>query len=76
MKPKLTDEEIDRRIEKFRKIVRFRKIAGIAIAVVGLVLLITGLRTGGELLLMVNGLFCFCYGVFMRWQAVQAEKKM
>lgn len=76
MKPKLTDEEIDRRIEKFRKVVRYRKITGLVLAVVGFALLIIGLQTGGDLLLMINGSFCLCYGAFMLRQAVQAEKKM
>ncbi len=44
-KPKLSDEEIEKRVENFRKTVRYRKIAGMVLAVVGVVILLLGLQT-------------------------------
>tara|TARA_B100000959_G_C14883181_1_gene583459 strand:- start:225 stop:494 length:270 start_codon:yes stop_codon:yes gene_type:complete len=75
VKTELSDEEIDRRIEKFRKVVRYRKITGMVLAAVGLIVLLIGLRTEGGVFLTINGAFCMGYGLFMRWQAVRYEKK-
>ena len=76
MSSKLTEKEMDRRIEKFRKIVKYRKVAGVVLAVAGAGILFFSLKSGGDPLLMANGGFCLCYGAFMRMQAVRAEKKM
>ena len=74
MKAKLSDEEIDRRIEKFRKTIRYRKTTGTVLAVVGFGLLVVGLLTPGDVFLKVNGAFCLSYGLFMRWQTAKYEK--
>ena len=76
MKAKLSDEEIDNRIAKFRKVVRYRKIAGIALAVVGLAVLAFGLLTPRGFFLIINGAFCLGYGLFMHWQAAKYEKQL
>jgi len=74
VKAKLSDEEIDRRIERFRKTLRYRKITGIVLAVAGFALLALGLLTPGDVFLKINGAFCLSYGLFMRWQVAKYEK--
>ena len=75
-KPKLSDEEIEKRVENFRKTVRYRKIAGMVLAGVGVVILLIGLQTQGDVFLKVNGGFCLAYGLFMRWQSGRYERKL
>ena len=74
-KPKLSDEEIEKRVESFRKTVWYRKIAGMVLAGVGLVVLAVGL-TKGDIFLKINGGFCLAYGLFMRWQSARYESKL
>ena len=75
-KPKLSDEEIEKRVENFRKTVRYRKIAGMVLAGVGVVILLVGLQTQGDVFLKINGGFCLAYGLFMRWQSARYERKL
>ena len=75
-KAQLTEEEIEKRIKSFRKVIRYRKTAGIVIAVVGLAVFAYGLQSEGDLILKINGFFCFAYGAFMRWQSARYEKKL
>ena len=74
--PKLSDEEIEKRVENFRKTVRYRKIAGMVLAGVGVLILLIGLQTQGDVFLKVNGGFCLAYGLFMRWQSARYERKL
>ena len=79
MAKELTDEEKARRVSKFRRIVGYRKYAGLAIALAGLALLGVGVRdfhsTHGSCLLL-NGIMFFGYGCFMFWQAARAQKNL
>ena len=75
-KPELSDEEFDKRVESFRKTLRYRKIAGVALAGVGAVVLFFGLQTQGDVFLKINGGFCVAYGIFMRWQSAKYERKL
>ena len=72
----LSEEEIDQRIEKFRKVVRYRKYAGIVLSTVGLVVLGIGLTTPGDVFLKINGGFCLAYGAFMCWQSAKYAGKL
>ena len=77
MKPEqLSDEEIDQRIEKFRKTVRYRKFAGMVLAGVGLMISVIGLGTTGDFFLRINGGFCLAYGIYMYWQSAKCEGKL
>ena len=75
-KPELSDEEVEKRVESFRKTIRYRKIAGMVLAGVGLVVLVVGLQTKDEIFLKINGGFCLAYGLFMRWQSGKYERKL
>jgi hypothetical protein len=75
-KPELSNEEIEKRVASFRKTIRYRKIAGMVLAGVGLVVLAVGLQTKGEIFLKINGGFCLAYGLFMRWQSAKCERKL
>ena len=72
-KPEPSEEEKEQRIQKFRKIINFRKITGLAISLAGIVVLIFGLqKTGaGAILLSVNGCVLIAYGIYMRLQALR-----
>lgn len=75
-KNKLSDEEVEKRIENFRKTIRYRKIAGLVLAGVGVAVLLLGLQTEGDVFLKINGGFCLAYGLFMRWQSARYERKL
>ena len=72
-KPEISDEEKDHRIQKFRKMITYRKITGVAISLAGIVVLIIGLqKTGtGAVLLSVNGCVLIGYGIYMHLQAIR-----
>ncbi len=74
-----TDVEKARRVNKFRRIVGYRKYAGVAIGLAGLALLGVGIRdlhaTHGSFLLL-NGVMFSGYGCFMFWQAARAQKNL
>ena len=79
MANELPDEEKSLRVNKFRRIIGYRKYAGVAIALAGLALLVVGIRdlhaTHGSFLLL-NGVMFFGYGCFMFWQAARAQKNL
>ncbi len=79
MANELTDEGKSLRVNKFRRIIGYRKYAGVAIALAGLALLVVGIRdlhdTHGPFLLL-NGVMFFGYGCFMFWQAARAQKNL
>ena len=79
MKKALSDEEKSLRVNKFRRIIGYRKYAGVAISLAGLALLAVGIRdlgaTHGSFLLL-NGAIFFGYGCFMFWQAARSQKNL
>jgi hypothetical protein len=79
MANELPDEEKSLRVNKFRRIIGYRKYAGVAIALAGLALLVVGIRdlnaTHGPFLLL-NGVMFFGYGCFMFRQAARAQKNL
>ena len=72
-KPEPSEEEKEQRIHKFRKMINYRKITGLAISLAVIVVLIFGLqKTGtGAILLSVNGCVLLAYGIYMRLQALR-----
>ena len=70
-----SDEEKAKRVEKFRKVIGYRKIAGWAVSVVGSGLLVVGIG-GSQPMLIVNGILFLGYGLFMVWQSVKALGKL
>ena len=79
MKKAFSDEEKSLRVNKFRRIIGYRKYAGVAISLAGLALLAVGIRdlgaTHGSFLLL-NGAMFFGYGCFMFWQAARSQKNL
>lgn len=76
MKKELSDAEMDRKIEHFQRIIRWRSMLGWFLTGVGLVFLIIGLRNLQNLILLLNGFLFFGYGLFMVWQAKKAKEKI
>jgi hypothetical protein len=76
MKKELSDAEMSRKMEHFRRIIRWRSIFGWLFSGLGLVLFIVGLRNLSNLMLLLNGFLFFGYGLFMVWQAKKAKEKI
>ena len=72
----LSDEEKARRVVRFRRIMGYRKIAGVVMAVAGIALLVVGLRENIQMLLVVNGVLIVGYGCFMVWQAAKIQRNL
>jgi len=71
-----TEEEIDRRISHFQRVIRYRKLFGWVFSGVGLVLFFVGLKNVQNPLIMVNGALFFGYGLFMVRQAKKAGAQL
>ena len=76
MSRELSDEEKARRVVRFRRIMGYRKIAGVVMAVAGIALLVVGLRENIQMLLVVNGVLIVGYGCFMVWQAAKIQRNL
>ena len=64
-----TEEEKERKISHFQRVIRYRKLFGWVFSGVGLVLFFVGLKNAQNPLIMVNGALFFGYGLFMVRQA-------
>jgi len=67
-----SEEEKNRRISHFQRVIRFRKWFGWVFSGVGLVLFAVGVKNAQNPLIMINGGLFFCYGLFMVYQAKKA----
>jgi hypothetical protein len=76
MKKELSDAEMDRKIEHFQRIIRWRSMLGWFLTGVGLFFFIIGLKNLQNLILLLNGVLFFGYGLFMVWQAKKAKEKI
>jgi len=76
MKKDLSDAEMERKIEHFQRIIRWRSKLGWFLAGIGLVFFIIGLRILQNLILLLNGFSFLGYGLFMIWQAKKAKEKI
>ena len=70
---KFSEEEKNRRIDHFRKVIYFRSLFGWIFAGVGVCLVGVGLKNLDNLLVLINGLLFFAYGLFMVWQTEKAK---
>lgn len=75
MSEDLSVEEKGRRVAKFRRLVGYRKVAGVLFAIVGLGLFVVGLRDNRPLIVL-NGAMFGGYGVYMIIQAKRAIQKL
>ena len=71
-----TEEEKERKISHFQRVIRYRKLFGWVFSGVGLVLFFVGLKNAQNPLIMVNGALFFGYGVFMVRQAKKAGAQL
>ena len=73
---KLTDEEKQKRVQHFRKVIKYRSWFGWVFTVVGAILFGVGLKNSEILLIMINGVLFFGYGLFMVRQTKRARESL
>ncbi|OUU08229.1 MAG: hypothetical protein CBC00_08410 [Verrucomicrobia bacterium TMED40] len=73
---KLTDEEKQKRVQHFRKVIKYRSWFGWVFTVVGGILFGVGLKNSEILLIMINGVLFFGYGLFMVRQTKKARESL
>ncbi len=71
-----TEEEKNRRISHFQRVIRYRKLFGWVFSGVGIVLFLVGLKNSQNPLIMINGALFFGYGLFMVRQAKKAASQL
>ena len=74
--PELTDEQKAARVQRFRRIIKYRNWFGWVFAVVGGMLFWNGFEDGQSPIIMLNGAMFFGYGLFMVWQTRRAREKL
>ena len=73
---KLTDEEKQKRVQHFRKVIKYRSWFGWVFTVVGGSLFGLGLQNTEIPLIMINGVLFFGYGLFMVRQTKRARESL
>jgi heme O synthase-like polyprenyltransferase len=73
---KLTDEEKQKRVQHFRKVIKYRSWFGWVFTVVGGILFGVGLKNSEFPLVMINGVLFFGYGLFMVRQTKRARESL
>tara|TARA_B100000212_G_scaffold48742_1_gene31395 strand:- start:532 stop:774 length:243 start_codon:yes stop_codon:yes gene_type:complete len=73
---KLTDEEKQKRVQHFRKVIKYRSWFGWLFTVVGGSLFVVGLQNSEIPLIMINGVLFFGYGLFMVRQTKRARESL
>ncbi len=73
---KLTDEEKQKRVQHFRKVIKYRSWFGWVFTVVGGSLFGVGLQNTEIPLIMINGVLFFGYGLFMVRQTKKARESL
>ena len=76
MMRKLTDEEKQKRVQHFRKVIKYRSWFGWVFTVVGGSLFGVGLQNTEIPLIMINGVLFFGYGLFMVRQTKRARESL
>jgi virulence-associated protein VapD len=71
-----TEEEKERKITHFQRVIRYRKWFGWVFATVGSVLFFVGVENEQNLMVMINGALFFGYGLFMVRQAKKAAAQL
>ena len=73
---KLTDEEKQKRVQHFQKVIKYRSWFGWVFTVVGGTLFGVGLQNTEIPLIMINGVLFFGYGLFMVRQTKRARESL
>jgi len=76
MKSTLTDEEKDKKIAHFRRLIKYRSWFGYVFTIVGFGLFAVGFDQGSFGMIMINGILFSSYGIFMVWQAKRALRNL
>ena len=71
----LSDEQKAKRVNHFKRIIKYRSWFGWLFSIVGAVLFGVGVKQNQDPMVMLNGFF-FGYGCFMVWQAKRAKEKL
>ena len=72
----ISENEKNRRIDHFRRVIFYRSIFGWIFSLVGIALFIVGLNNLHNPLVSINGFLFFAYGLFMVWQTKRAKEKL
>jgi uncharacterized membrane protein YiaA len=72
----ISENEKNRRVDHFRRVIFYRSILGWIFSLVGIVLFIVGLNNLNNPLVSINGFLFFAYGLFMVWQTKRAKEKL
>ncbi len=72
----LSEEEKARRVEHFKKIIKYRGIFGWFFSLVGISLCAVGWKNLQNLMVLINGFLFFGYGLFMVWQSKRAKENL
>ena len=71
-----TPQQMAQKVTHFRRVIKFRSYFGWIFALVGAGLFVVGVKNGNMLLIMINGVLFFGYGLFMVWQSKRALERM
>ncbi|MEC8012872.1 MAG: hypothetical protein VX153_01450 [Verrucomicrobiota bacterium] len=72
----LSDEQKAKRVNHFKRIIKYRSWFGWLFSIVGAVLFGVGVKQNQDPMVMLNGFLFFGYGCFMVWQAKRAKEKL
>lgn len=72
----LSDEQKAKRVNHFKRIIKYRSWFGWLFSIVGAVLFGVGVQQNQDPMVMLNGFLFFGYGCFMVWQAKRAKEKL
>ncbi len=71
-----TPQQMAQKVTHFRRVIKFRSYFGWISALVGAGLFVVGVKNGNMLLIMINGVLFFGYGLFMVWQSKRALERL
>ena len=74
--PELSQEQKEKRVSHFRRVIKYRSLFGWIFAFVGGSLFVVGLQADQNLMVVINGALFFGYGLFMVRQSKKALKKL
>lgn len=69
-------QQMAQKVTHFRRVIKFRSYFGWIFALVGAGLFVVGVKNGNMLLIMINGVLFFGYGLFMVWQSKRALERL
>lgn len=73
---KPSPEQMAKKVNNFRRVIRFRYYFGWIFTVVGGALFGVGIKNNHLPLIMINGALFFGYGLFMVWQTKRARQRL